>query len=75
MGKKRCDLELPVAGSWIYFFSPLAGNLSDTTALLNGVNLSGEPLESYHVTKSMVPNAAPLFSFTSFLQEKTTGMW
>lgn len=36
------------------FFSWLAESV--TTALLNGANVDGEPLESHKTTSSMVPN-------------------
>lgn len=56
------------------FFSWLAESV--TTALLNGVNLDGEPPESHKTTSSMVPNCWYGFFYRSPAKlEKTISMW
>lgn len=50
----------------------LASTQSVTTALLNGVTVGGEPLESYKTTSSMFPNcwSMTFLSLVSAKQEK-----
>lgn len=70
-GGKRCDHKLPVAEVRLFF----SGWHSEcySTALLNGVNMGGEPLESHVTTSSMFPNcwSMTVFSLSSAKHEKS----